>query len=236
MSFNPTNGLCSLSDLKSTLRLTDDADDDRLNLAIDAASRMIENKVNRRFWQDAAPTSRTYVCSTPFLCDVDDFFLDATAADGRPAHRGRDPGHRPLRGRLLRARPGRTPTGRASGGATAGDYQLEPLNGLSEGQPWPFERVRAVRSLLFPLWGGIAYPVPYTQALVKVTTTYGWNYVPTPIRKACILQSMALFKADDTPFGATPFAEVGIVRQQNALHPTAAALVERYREMTVRVA
>lgn len=235
MAFNPTNGLCSLSDLKSALRITDDADDDRLNLAIDAASRQIENRVNRRFYQDSSPSSRTYVCATPFLTEIDDFFLDATLQTlGQP-----------VVGVTLATDPygdgsfgltWQNPNWTGVGGSDGGDYQLEPLNGLSEGQSWPFGRIRAVRSLLFPLWGGIAYPVPYTQALVKITATFGWNYVPTPIRKACVVQSMALFKADDTPFGATAFAEVGIVRQKVALHPTAEALTERYREMTVRVA
>jgi len=233
MAFNPSNGLCSLADLKSALRLIDDQDDDRLNLAIDAASRQIENKVNRRFWQNQTSVARTFVPSTPFLCDVDDFFLPTQSAGA-------------ITGITLQTDPygdgsfgltWQNPIYNATDGSMAGgDFQLEPLNGLSEGQPWPFERIRAVRSLLFPLYGGIAYPVPYTQALVKVTATFGWNYVPTEIRKACILQAMALFKADDTPFGATPFPEIGIVRQKDDLHPTAKALVERYREVTVRVA
>lgn len=235
MAFNPTNPLCSLQDLKSTLRITDDSDDDRLNLAIDAASRQIENKVGRRFWQDTTGTTgRTFIASTPFLADVDDFFLPA----------GQTPGAA-ITGVTLQTDPygdgsfgltWQNPTYNADGSVDGGDFQLEPLNGLSEGQPWPFERIRAVRSLLFPLYGGIAYPVPYTQALIKITAQWGWNYVPTEIRKACVLQSMALFKADDTPFGATPFSEVGIVRQKDDLHPTAKALVERYREVTVRVA
>lgn len=225
MAFNPTNPLCSLADLKSALRILDDQDDDRLNLAIDAASRQIENKTGRRFWQDSTTSARTFVCSTPFLVDIDDTFdLADLIVQTDPYGDG------------SWSVTWVNPTQAADGSLAGGDFQLEPLNGLSEGQPWPYERMRAVRALLFPIYGGIAYPVPYTQALIKVTTKWGWSAVPTDIRKACVLQSMLLYKSDDTPFGATAFAEVGIVRQKDDLAPSAKALVEKYRETSVRVA
>lgn len=192
MPFTPTNPLCALSDVKAALRIAtgDTVDDDRLNLAIDAASRQIENVVERRFWQDSGVSARVYVATTPFLVEVDDF-MDTT-------------------GLIVESLPYGV-----SGGSVvwaSSNYQLEPLNGIFMSQNWPYTKIRAVQSLTFPVYGGIAFPQPYVQALVRVTAKWGWNYIPTNVKKAAIVQSIALFKADDVPFGATPFGEVGIVR------------------------
>jgi gp6-like head-tail connector protein len=212
--FTPTNPLCSLSDVKAALRISDTTDDDRLSLAIDAASRQIENLVERRFWQDATPSARVYVAMTPFLVEVDDFMTTT--------------------GLVVESMPYGV-----SGGSViwdAANYQLEPLNGIFMSQAWPYTKIRAVQSLTFPVYGGIAYPQPFVQALVRVTARWGWNYIPTAVQKAAIIQAIALFKADDTPFGATPFGETGIVRLRQALHPTAMALLEPYVETGVPVA
>lgn len=214
MAFTVTNGLCTLQDVKSALHLQDDVDDDRLNLAIDAASRQIEYKLKyRRFWQDTVASARTYIALSPFLCPVDDFMTTA--------------------GLVVKT----DPYGDGSFAVTwaAADYQLEPLNGLLEGSPWPYTKIRAVRSALFPVYGGIAYPLPYTQALVQVTAQWGWNNIPTPVRKAAIAQTIHLFKADEVPFGATAFGEVGVIRLKDSLNPIAAALLEPFNRFEVMV-
>lgn len=214
MAFTVTNGLCSLQDVKDALRLVDDSDDNRLNLCIDAASRQIEYKLKyRRFWQDTVASARTYIALSPFLCPVDDFMTTA--------------------GLIVQT----DPYGDGSFAVTwaAADYQLEPLNGLLEGSPWPYTKIRAVRSALFPVYGGIAYPLPYTQALIKVTAQWGWTAVPTPVRHAAIVQTISLFKAVDVPFGATAFGEVGVIRLKDSLHPTAAALLQPFDRFEVMV-
>src|SRR5580704_6228387 len=135
MAYTMTNPLCTLDDLKSALRLTDDTDDTRLCLAIDAASRQIENKCGRRFWQDASVNARTYVTSTPFLCEVDDFFdLTDLIVQTDPYGDG------------TWQQTWVNPTLAADGSLSGGDFQLEPLNGLNEGQLWPYTRIRDVRS------------------------------------------------------------------------------------------
>lgn len=216
MPYVPVNPLCSVADVKSALRLSnnDVTDDGRIGLAVDAASRLIERKTRRRFYQDATPSARLFVPESPWLCPVDDF-EDTTgltiavdyAGDGTFATTWQ-------------------PT----------DYQLEPINQLMGGHPWPYTKIRAVKSLTFPIYGGIAYPMPYTQALVQVTARWGWSAVPSEVQKAAIVQSIALLKADDAPFGATPFAETGVVRLKTDLHPTAAMLIEAYIGSEVLVA
>lgn len=119
----------------------------------------------------------------------------------------------------------------------ASDYQTEPVNGIMEGLAgWPIVKIRAIRSLYFPVWGGISYPKPYTQALVQITARWGWATVPAAVHEAAIIQSIATYKATDVPFGATPFGEMGVLRMRQALHPSAELLLEPYAEDEVLVA
>lgn len=117
------------------------------------------------------------------------------------------------------------------------DYQSEPINGIWQGiSGWPITALRAIRDLYFPVWGGIAYPKPYTQALVEVAAQWGWAQVPANVHQAAIIQSIATYKAADVPFGATPFGEMGVLRMKQALHPTAELLLEPFAEDEVLVA
>jgi hypothetical protein len=290
MSFTITNGLCSLADVKSALAITDTHDDDRISLALDAASRLIETRTNRRFFQDPPPRA-----DAGCVLNGTTTVLDAsiTAADA-----GRDvldlTGHGYIQPLTIVAYPipgvGFTltnfegapmpATGSATQSLTIGltprrfvsndpwlvevddigsqsgliilsdyagdgtfgtswavqDWQGEPVNGIMQGQAgWPTTKIRAIRSLYFPVWGGISYPKPYTQALVQVHAQWGWPAIPTQVNKAAVVQAVSLFKADETPFGATPFAETGIVRMKTALHPTAELLIEPYCEDPVLI-
>jgi Phage gp6-like head-tail connector protein len=215
VSFTIQNGLCALSDVKAALKITDETDDDRISLAIDASSRLIETECNRRFWADEVASPRRYVSNDPWFVEVDDI----STSEG------------------LIVQSDYAGDGTFSTTWEAADYQLEPVNGIMEGEAgWPTTAIRAIRSLYFPVWGGIAYPKPYTQALVQVTAVWGWAAVPTRVVQACIIQTIATFRAVDVPFGATPFGESGVLRMKQSLHPTAAMLINAYREDEVLVA
>ena len=67
-----TNGLCSLSDVKQAMNVYDSNDDQRIELAVNAASRMIEAECNRRFYADSNATARTYVALNRGLTHIDD--------------------------------------------------------------------------------------------------------------------------------------------------------------------
>jgi hypothetical protein len=285
MPFSITNGLCSLDDVKAALRITDTDDDDRIALAIDAASRDIETDCNRRFWIDPVPRSDT--CTLNSTATVTDATI--TAADvgrsvtgtGIPANcivgtvtagvsfqlanfegtpqsatvSGSESltiGYSPRRfvsndpwlvecddfvGAPALVESDYAGDGTFSTVWQPADYQLEPVNGIMEGQAgWPTTAIRAIRSLYFPVWGGIAYPRPYTQALVQITAQWGWTSVPTPIRQAAVVQSIAVFKGADVPFGATAFGEAGILHLHTSLHPMAELLIGPYRQQEVLVA
>jgi hypothetical protein len=291
MSFTITNGLCALADVKSALAITDTQDDDRISLAIDAASRLIETRCNRRFWQDPLPridagcvlngtatvadthikaadvgrqvldvsghgyisnlaivstviegvsftlanfegtplpalgsgtqsltiglTPRRFVSNDPWLVEVDDISSQAGLV-------------------ILSDYAG---DGTFTTTWAVADWQAEPVNGIVAGQAgWPTTKIRSIRSLYFPVWGGISYPKPYTQALVQIIAQWGWPAIPSQVNKAAIVQAVSLFKSDEVPFGATAFGETGIVRMKTALHPTAELLIEPYCETPVLVA
>ena len=212
------NPLCSLDDVKSALYhgniTANDTDDDRIALNINASSRLIEDSAHRVFELATQVSSRVFVPATPFLCEVDDF--------------------QTLSGLIVQTDP--YGDGTFSDLWQTADYQLEPLNGLSQGRAWPYTKIRAVRSMVFPMYAGIAVPIYGVQALVQVTALWGWTTIPIQIRKAAIVQTISLLKADDTPFGATAFAEMGVVRMKASLHPTAQALIDSFNEQTVMVA
>ena len=124
-----TNGLCSLSDVKTAMSVYDNTDDGRIELAINTASRMIEAACNRRFYADTNATARTYVATTYGLVLTDD--ISTTS------------------GLIVKTDTGATGTFDQTWAST--DYQLEPLNGIVDGQSWPYTQIRAIQSLTFHL-------------------------------------------------------------------------------------
>jgi len=292
MSYQIVNGYCALSDVKAALGLTDTVDDDRISLAIDAASRLIESTVERRFWLDPLPRtdagcvltsgSATVQDSAILATDVGRSVVDPTGdgpvqataivADVVPgvsfqmqtyigvplpatgnATQSLTIGLVPKRFTALDQRLTETDdiatmdgvivqtdfAGDGSFGTTwePADWQNEPASGIMGGLlGWPTTQIRAIRSMYFPVWGGIAYPSPYTQYLVQITARWGWLAVPSPINQAVIIQAISTYKAVDVPFGATAFPETGILRLKTALHPAAAILVEPYGDAEILIA
>lgn len=81
--------------------------------------------------------------------------------------------------------------------------------------------VTAIRSSgTFPL----SYNRPRT---IKVTARFGWPSVPTPIRRACIIEARRLFNRKENPSGIIGFGEFGGVRLSN-IDPDVKALLAPY--------
>lgn len=218
MSYNIPHPLCSLTDVKTAMSVDDTSDDYQLSMCIEAASREIEQYCGRHFWQ----TSTVYAHIMTALNSWEVLFPeDVMTLNG-------------LEIALDMAGDGtfstvlENPTQNEDGSLTGGDFQLEPLNGRLNGQRWPWERYQMVASQYNPIWGGIAYPRPYVQALVKITAQWGWDYVPVPVKRACIYETISLLKAGDVPFGATAFGESGVLRLRPTMHPTAERLLIPY--------
>lgn len=199
--------LADSDDVKQALGIpiSDDVDDTRIELACLSATQMIQQYCQRQFTNDVEASARLFVAESYSTVFVEDFYTTS--------------------GLIVQTDPGRTGTFSQTWAAT--DFQLEPLNNKNFGEVWPYHTIRAV--------GGLYYPQYYGEALVKVTAKWGWPSVPSAVKQAAILQSITIFKSSDAPFGATPFAETGILRLRSALHPTAAGLVQNYRKEPVGI-
>ena len=208
-----TDRLVTEDDLKELLGIGDTVDDNRLTLAADAATQMVQAYCDRHFVQQAAATARVYVASTPWLVEVDD--ISTTTG--------------------LVVKTDEDDDGVFETTWATGDYQLEPLNGKMGGQTWPYTRLRAIQSR--------EWPSDFGQAVVQVTARWGWAnpddsslYIPQPVTQAAEIQGVSIFKSADAPLGIAGFGDIGIMRLRQAMHPVAAALLAPYRRDPVLVA
>jgi hypothetical protein len=148
-----TNPYASLAQVKAALRITDSVDDSLLEMAIESASRVIDEYTNRMFY-NAGTAVRYYAPSDSFNVDTDDLISLTTLqtmSDGDQVY--------------------------DTTWATT-DYQLEPLNGFADGITQPYNHIRAVGDYTFQtlggeatikvtgVWGWNAVPIQVTQATV----------------------------------------------------------------------
>lgn len=124
-----TNGYCTLDEVKASLRIpvSDTVDDDLLELAVETASRDIDQACERQFYSTA--TTRVYVPRDSYNCEIDDLasvtsIKTSSAADGV-----------------------------FDVTWISSDYQLMPLNGLAGGMVVPYDLIYAVGDNTFPVAG-----------------------------------------------------------------------------------
>jgi len=174
-----------LSDIKSYLKLDplDTTRDAALTSALLSASSDIEKHCQRQFNMDTGASSRVFAPDTLFECRTDDF---ATTSGLGIAI---DPGG----------------TGTFSQTLTASQYELYPLNGISDGVPgWPYNRIRAIGGTWFQQYG-----VWRRKGVVQVTATWGWPAVPAPIKQATLIIAAQKYRLADAPWGVAGMTEFG---------------------------
>lgn len=169
----------STSQIKAALRIADFVDDSLLSMAGSAASELIDGYCGRSF--GTVTEARYFASDDALVLQIDDI---ATTSGLQIQTSDFDP-----------------PQWEVTW--TTSDYQLEPLNGKSEGLPWAYTRVRAIGDYL---WPGLVGEVG-----VKITATWGWPAVPSTITQAAVIQASRIFKRLDTPLGVT-FGELGAMR------------------------
>lgn len=184
----------TLAELKTRLGINDNVDDALLNGAIAAASRGVEGVCNRQFNKAGTATPRVFQVDHPHEVVVHDFHtvtgLVVAVDDGSGSY-----------------------------GTTwsSTEYQLEPLNGLMDGLPWPYEWITAVGSLRFPC---------LRRAAVRVTADWGWASVPGDIKEATFVLAEDIAKLRDAPFGVGGYSEYGRIRARK--NPHVMMLVDQY--------
>jgi hypothetical protein len=199
------------TELKAYLRIDaaqDDYDDD-LDDVLDSATREINNYCSRQFNRDDVITStstqtRVYAVRYPWLAEIDDIH---TLAD-------------------LEIETDTSGDGTYETTWEAADYQLEPLNGIRDGNTgWPYFKIRAIGSKTFPVLGH--------QASLRVTGHFGWSAVPKDVKQACLMLSAETFKMREAPFGVAGWSEFGAIRVRDI--PKVAKLLYPYERSRVKV-
>lgn len=204
----------TLAQLKGRLGIgsSDTRDDDRMTAALLAASRGMDKETNRQFNDAGSASARVYYPDDWAYVTVDDF--STTAGLSVQTDEGADG----LYGLTW----------------TANDYQLEPLNGIVDGETgWPYSTVRAVQSRYFPFWPqGIVHRTSW-RATVRVTARWGWATVPAPVTEATLIVAAEIFKLKDAPFGVAGFGEYGAVRVRQ--NPMACNMIMPYKRHVLLV-
>lgn len=194
-----TNGYCTLAQVKAGLRITDSVDDTLLEMAVESASRAIDSYCNRVFYSTGTAVVRYYSPQDSYLCDIDDLVsltsLFTNSDETQSSYNIQ---------------------------WTSEDRQLEPLNGLADGQPTPFTRIRAIGEYTFQTLNG--------EASVKVTGVFGFSAVPIAITQATVIQASRIYKRLDSPLGIIS-GELGTMRVGTRLDPDVAQLVDGFRKV-----
>jgi hypothetical protein len=196
-----TNGYASLDEVKQgmSIPLSDTIDDTMIEIAIEAASRAIDSYTNRNFYSSGTAT-RHFAATSNYVAEVDDVaeFVSLKTIDQDDAFTIE---------------------------WASSDYQLEPLNGIVDGMPTPYTRIRAIGDYLFdPLMG---------EATIRLEAIFGYIAIPIEVKQACLIQSSRLFKRLDSPLGVAGFGDIGVIRVSSRLDPDVAQLIDGYRKLRV---
>jgi hypothetical protein len=203
---SPTLGdsYATVDELATYLSIEDDADNVRLGDALATASRQVEKWCGRQFNDAGVASTRTYAVDDPHVVEVDDFdtgtgLVVATDEDGDGVYETTWP---------------------------AGDYELQPLNGVVDGEPgWPFWMIAAT---------GRRFPSRARCGRLQVTARWGWAAVPAPVKAATLILAAEGYKLSDAPFGVAGFGDFGVVRIRD--NPMAANRLAPYRRDVLLVA
>lgn len=193
----------TIDQLKVRLGINDTFDDTILSGALDTASRAVEKICNRQFNDAGAVSARLYYPEDVVHVETDDFSTTT--------------------GLILK-------TDNAGTGAfdttwAASDYQVEPLDGIIDGQiSAPFNRITAVAGRLF-IFPRIFWTV--RRAPIQVTARWGFAAVPAAVTQATLIMAEELAKLKDAPFGVAGFGEFGSIRVRE--NPKVKMLLKPYR-------
>jgi hypothetical protein len=192
-----TRGYSTLAQVKAALRITDSVDDSLLEMAIESASRAIDQYTNRNFY-NAGTAVRYYAPSNSLNVLIDDLISIVKLESMNDDEQVYD-------------------TTWASD-----DYQLEPLNGITDGFEQPYTNIRAI--------GDYVYQTLEGEATVKVTGVWGWSATPIQVTQATVIQASRIFKRLDSPLGIIS-GELGSMRVGSRLDPDVAQLVDSLRKI-----
>jgi hypothetical protein len=201
------NGYCTLAELKHTNRLnindSDSVSDEMLEGVIEAVSRLIDDKCNRRFWSDSSDVIRYYTAIGSDYLFVDDIASPSSDVGIQIDTNG---------------------DGTFDDTFASTDFVLSPYTAETDGVPYQKIEVSSSGQYLFPA---------KVKKGVKVTAKWGWpTAVPNPIKQACLLQSERLFKRFSTPLGSESMTALGKQYLSiPSIDPDVEILISRYKKI-----
>lgn len=104
------------------------------------------------------------------------------------------------------------------------DYRMEPVNAALGGRPYTWitlkpQGVRAFTTI---------------RHAVQIVGKFGYaTTAPTPIKEACILHCIRLFRRKDAPFGVLGPTEMGQVLTIPSVDPDIRRILDSYRRVTL---
>ena len=198
-----TNGYTSLALVSAEVGTGNTPDyDARIEAAINAASRQIDDYTGRRFWQDATVGTREFYCDDAYdLRSAAGAVMDISTTTG------------------LVVKVDSAGDGTFSSTLTIStDFVLTPPNAIDNGEPYTGLR----------LVGNYSLPTSERRPGAQITAKFGFATVPPAIAQACLVQSVLLFKATDAAMGGLSFGDGAFMRVRGGLNPIALSLVDRY--------
>jgi hypothetical protein len=180
----------SVEEVKDRLKVTTTADDLSLQMAVQAATRWVEQHCGRHFFQ--LNETRTYAPENIYELHIDDLVTLTSMSvdyDGDGVYE--------------------------TTWVQDVDFQLMQLgsnfNQFDSGEPNPFGVIRAINQAgagkFFPfVW-------PYSRLnRIQIIGVWGWPVVPYAVRQAALTVAAEFYKLKDAPFGIAGTSEFGNVR------------------------
>lgn len=204
-----TNGYCTLNEVKSAARITDNTDDVLLENCVEAASRRIDGFVNRFFYQISATIS-LYLTDTNVVgpYSYNQYTLSIPDLYSITTLKSDDDGDGVFETTWTQNT----------------DYRLEPLDTVL--QTRPYNKIIAIGAKSFPVI--FQPPMPGMQ----VQGVWGWPAIPDDVREAAIIMSLRLFSRYNSPLGVLGFGEMGAVTVR-AVDPDIREMLSPYREIAI---
>lgn len=200
-----TNGYTSLAALKSELSITDTNDDVRLERAISAASRQIDGRCGRRFWQDGSTVARTFTADNTGCLELGgrDDISTTTGLVVKVDYDGDGTFETTL--------------------TINTDFIVTPVNAASDTPVWPYTGLQITPTTSAYL------PTNLGRPGVQITAKWGWPAVPDDITQACLIQAKNLYKATSGTFSGFQLSvDAGVVMRTPGFDAVAAALCEPF--------
>jgi hypothetical protein len=107
----------------------------------------------------------------------------------------------------------------------ATDYQLLPLDSAMSVEPEPYTEIHAIGTRTFPRVTGLTG----RHGLIRVTGTWGWSTIPTPVKQATLLLTNRAVKRRHSPEGVAGFDEFGTIRISSRDDPDAVRYLIPYK-------